>query len=123
VLCKSLILLALLTNSAPSFAQQVTLVCKSTVYTFNPNSAINSPPIEKDDVTFTFNLRDKKVTFLEGDSYIIDSLSPSVITWHDGPRIQYTFNRDSLTGREIAHFGDASLTYAFAPCKLMTHRF
>ena len=49
-------------------------------------------------MTMTFDLRNSTVTFIDGDTYSLDVVSPSILTWHDGDKIIYTFNRDTVTG-------------------------
>lgn len=110
-------------SASGALAKEITLTCKSTLFAFNPSRAVQSQPEEKAPVTFTFDLDNNRVTFLEGDAYNLNSATPSIIKWHDGDNITYTFNRDSVSGEEIAHFGASSLNYVFVPCKIKTHKF
>lgn len=116
ILRNSLIALSIAVNASPSFAQQVTVVCKSSW-----SSSNNLSPQEAADETFTFDLRENKV-ITGGDAYVLDSISPSNITWKEGS-FKVSFNRDSLTGHALWQTGEVFSAFDYAPCKIMPHRF
>lgn len=98
-------------------AQQLTIKCETTVYSFVKGT--NSHPMQADAVTFTIDMSKREVRRSDDVSCDIDVVDESEIMCFGNGKTILRFNRKRLIGEKILDTGSGTRNYIYSPCKIV----